>query len=142
MMRPRMGNWINATLSEGQAAGTLWLFVLVIVNLILARPGKDEPRRVVVAPAVLFALHIVLLPIVGYFHARGTHLTGYTESRLPFLIFAALSGVMAVGSLLFNVLFPRVRLNVPRILRDMVIGAASLISVLSVASRAGSTSRA
>jgi small-conductance mechanosensitive channel/CRP-like cAMP-binding protein len=135
MMGRPMSAWIANCLTEAQSAGTPWLFALVLANLSLVRvPGA---RRIVAAPAVMFALHVLLLPIVGYFRTRGTALPGYTESRLPFLALAALSAVTASGSLLFNSILPRMRLNVPHILRDVVIGAAAVVSVLTVASRTG-----
>jgi small-conductance mechanosensitive channel/CRP-like cAMP-binding protein len=129
--------WLSNTWVEAQHGGTLWLFGLAVVSLIFAKPQEGEPRRLVVAPAVLFGLHLVLLPIVGYFRGRGVAVTGYAESRLPFLIFGALTGVTAVGAVLFTALFPLLRLAVPRILQDIVIGAAAIISVLTVASRTG-----
>jgi len=129
--------WLTNIITEAKHGGTLWLAALVLLNFLMARRAQGEPRRIVVAPAVLFGLHLVLLPIVGYFRGRGIAATGYTESRLPFLIFGALTGVTAVGSVLFTSVLPRLRLSVPRILQDIVIGAAAVIGVLTVASRAG-----
>jgi len=133
--RRAMG-WLTDILAEAQSAGTLWLFVIVVLNAALGRP-KQTGRRIVVAPLVLFGLHLVLLPVAGFFRGRGLSAPGYTESRLPLLIFAALTAVTAVGSLLFTVVFPRLRISVPRILQDVLIGAAAVIGVFIVASRTG-----
>lgn len=133
--RRAMG-WLTDILAEAQSAGTLWLFVIVVLNAALGRP-KQTGRRIVVAPLVLFGLHLVLLPVAGFFRGRGLSAPGYTESRLPLLIFAALTAVTAVGSLLFTVVFPRLRISVPRILQDVLIGAAAVIGVFTVASRTG-----
>jgi len=129
--------WISNTYAEAQSAGTLWLFLLVLLDALLGRPKQAEGRRIVVAPVLLFGLHLVLLPVAGYFRGRGVGAPGYTESRLPLLIFAALSAVTALGGIVFTVLLPRLRLTVPRILQDVLIGAAAIISVLTVASRSG-----
>ncbi|MCK6537893.1 MAG: mechanosensitive ion channel family protein [Polyangiaceae bacterium] len=130
-------SWLTDVVAEAKSAGTLWLLVLVVLNALLARPKETESRRIIAAPAVLFGLHLVLLPIAGYFRARGAGAPGYTESRLPLLVFSALSAVMSVGAILFTVLLPRLRLRVPRILQDVVIGAAAIVAVFTVASRSG-----
>lgn len=137
IIAPRSMGWISDTLAEGQSAGTLWLFVLVVLNALLGRPKQVEARRIVVAPVVLFGLHLVLLPVAGFFRGRGIGAPGYTESRLPLLIFAALTAVTAAGAILFTVVLPRLRLSVPRIVQDVVIGAAAIIGVFTVASRSG-----
>lgn len=127
--------WLSDILLEAKNGGTLWLAALVLLSLITAGPKK--PRRLLAPPLILFGLHLLLLPIVGYFRGRGVGATGYAESRLPFLIFGALTAVTSLGAIIFTALLPRLRLSVPRILQDIVLGAASVIGVLTVASRAG-----
>ena len=129
--------WLTDIVAEGRSTGTLWLLALVVLNALLARPKQVDRRRIVAAPVVLFGLHLLLLPIAGYFRQRGAGAPGYVESRLPLLIFAALTAVTSAGAIAFTVILPRLRLAVPRILQDIVIGAAAVVAVLSVASRAG-----
>ncbi|MFO0564230.1 MAG: mechanosensitive ion channel family protein [Polyangiaceae bacterium] len=130
-------SWLTDTVAEARSAGTLWLFVLVVLNSVLRRPPAQEARRTTVAPLVLFGLHLALLPVAGYFRGRGIGAPGYTESRLPLLVFAALTAVTTVGTIVFSVVVPRLRLNVPRILQDIVIGAAAVVGVFTVATRSG-----
>lgn len=129
--------WVSQTLAEGKSAGTAWLVALVLLAALLApRPGAGS-RRFVATPTVLLCLHLLLLPIVGYFRGRGAEATGYTESRLPLLVLAALTAVTASGAIVFTAVLPRLRVTVPRIVQDVVIGVASVVSVLAVASRVG-----
>jgi small-conductance mechanosensitive channel/CRP-like cAMP-binding protein len=128
--------WLSGTLSEAQSSSTLWLLGLVLLNALLSRTVVAE-RRIVVSPLVLFALHALLLPISGYFHSRGTSLPGYTETRLPCAIFGVLAAVVSAGAILFTALLPRVKIVAPRILQDVLIGAAAVVAVFIVASRAG-----
>lgn len=129
--------WLTDIVAEGKSTGTLWLLALVLLNALLARPKQVDRPRIVAAPAVLFGLHLLLLPIAGYFRHRGLGAPGYVESRLPLLVFAALAGVTSAGSIAFTVVLPRLRIAMPRILQDIVVGAAAVVAVLSVASRAG-----
>lgn len=128
-------SWFEHLLVEGRNAGTLWVLVLVLVNSAIARSMRTPERRIRFAPIVLYVLHLTLLPIAAYY-ARANP-SGVLTSRLLCMVFAALAGVMAGGSILFTGALPRLKLNVPRIVRDVTIGAASVIAVFLVATRAG-----
>lgn len=127
--------WLTNTAIEAERAGTHWILLFVLVNTILTRHSKV--RRIVVGPLALFGLHLLLLPVLGALKLRGEDPIGYTGVRLACLMLGALASVMALGSLTFTQLTPRLRIEVPRILQDVIIGAASAIALLAMASRAG-----
>jgi small-conductance mechanosensitive channel/CRP-like cAMP-binding protein len=128
-------SWFDYLVVEGKNAGTLWYCALVLVNSMVARSMGSRERRIWLAPLVLFGLHLALLPIVAYYVRAGT--TGTLQSRVVCMVLGALAGVMAGGSILFTGVLPRLKVGVPRIVRDVLIGAASVIAVLTVATRAG-----
>ncbi|MBK7585715.1 MAG: mechanosensitive ion channel [Myxococcales bacterium] len=130
-------SFINATLAEAASAGTLWLFVLVVAGAMLGKKAQQDGARPRLAPVILFALHLLLLPVAGFFRGRGIGSPGYVESRLPLLIFGTLAGVTSAGVVLFGTVLPRVKLVVPRILQDILVGAAAIVGVFTVASRSG-----
>ncbi len=77
----------------------------------------------------------MLLPVLGALHAAESG--GYQATQLACMIFAVLAGVTAAGAILFTGLLPAIKLTPPRILHDVVVGAASLVAIIAVASRAG-----
>ncbi|MCA9598437.1 MAG: mechanosensitive ion channel [Myxococcales bacterium] len=125
--------WLGHTLTEAKSAGTLWLLALVLLNTLLSRTNRE--RRLVVTPLVLLALHLIMVLVLGVLKGLGS--AGHTEARLAALIFGAIAATTALGSIVFNQVLARLKLRVPRILEDVVVGAASVIAVLTVASRTG-----
>ncbi len=127
--------WLSNVGLEILRSGTLWIVGLVLVNTALSRSARE--RRIVFGPLVFAGLHLLLLPVLAALRLRGEDASGYTGVRLVCLSFGALAAVAAIGSLAFTQLTPRLRLNVPRIVQDVTIGAASVIALLAVASKAG-----
>ncbi len=130
-------NWLSNTLIEADDAGTLPVLALVLVAVLLTRSQQGGPRRRFVVPVVLFGLHLLLLPLAGYLRSRGGEAVGLAETRLPLVIFGTLAGVTAACAILFAAVLPRLRLQPPRILQDILIAAASVGVVLIVVSRLG-----
>jgi len=130
-------NWFSNTLAEAEAAGTLPVLAIVVLTAALTRSEPDTRRRRYIVPLVLYGLHLLLLPLAGYFRGRGTDVTGYAETHLPLVIFSTLAGVSGGFALLFVVVLPRLRLHPPRILQDILIAAGSVGAVVLVAARLG-----
>jgi small-conductance mechanosensitive channel/CRP-like cAMP-binding protein len=130
-------DWFANAITEGRSAGTLWVVALVVLSVPLGRGAAGESRRRTVVPVVLLGLHLVLLPVAAYFRGRSGHGAGYLEAHVPVLVFGTLAAVTAGGAILFAAILPRVRLRTPRILQDIVVGLAAVITVLVVAARAG-----
>src|SRR5262245_40128981 len=84
---------------------------------------------------LLTALPILLVPIAGWLRATGSPALVY--ARLPALMCGAMAGVGMGGQILFVALLPRLRLHVPRILRDVIVAIASIVIVLLIFKAAG-----
>src|SRR5687767_11555327 len=102
-------SWFEHLLVEGRNSGTLWVLALVLVNAAIARSMRTPERRIRLAPVVLFALHLTLLPVAAYY-ARANPSATVLTSRLMCMVFASLAGVMAGGSILFTGVLPRLKL--------------------------------
>jgi small-conductance mechanosensitive channel/CRP-like cAMP-binding protein len=98
----------------------------------LAGRAEAGRRRGVV---VLFVLHLLLIPVGGAL--RGVGSTVANEVRLAALILATLSLIGMSGTLLFSIALPRLRVQMPKILQDVLVALSALIAIFMLASRAG-----
>src|SRR5262245_38483109 len=120
----------------------LWLdqsFILVavfVVSALLVRYGAREERKRLRTMVFLIGLHLATVPVAGIVRATASNDT-YGPVHLLCLTFQILAYVSMGGTVLFGVLLPRVRLRAPRILRDLVSAAASIIAIVSIGKRAG-----
>ncbi|HEX7668182.1 MAG TPA: mechanosensitive ion channel family protein, partial [Polyangiaceae bacterium] len=101
----------------------------------VSRALATGPRERLRSALVLFGLHLALVPVAGVLRAMGSSV--YTETRLVALILATLALIGATGTLVFSAALPRMHVNVPRILQDVLIAGASVISVFMLGSHAG-----
>jgi small-conductance mechanosensitive channel/CRP-like cAMP-binding protein len=126
---------LSALFAELRDERTLWLFVGFAVVVALARLVHPEERKRLKSSLVLVSLHLILVLVAG--GMRGTEAESYKGVRLASLVFYVLAAIGMVGMVLFSVILPRLRLNAPRILRDVVSAAAGVIAIASLAKRAG-----
>jgi small-conductance mechanosensitive channel/CRP-like cAMP-binding protein len=122
-------------LAEIKIEKTLELTLVTLGLLAFARALPVERRRRIRGDAILFALYLLLVLVASWLRATGSTL--YREARVAGLVFATLAIIGLAGSLLFGVLLPRVRMNVPRIVQDVIVAAASTVAVFLLMSRAG-----
>jgi small-conductance mechanosensitive channel/CRP-like cAMP-binding protein len=130
-----MGGFVTRLLTEGADLLTFWLLVFVfaiaVVQRVLAR-AEHRGIRVLLGLAGLHVLCVVLAVV-----ARGPSVDVAHEARLAARLTTAWVAVLGIGSLFFEVLLPRMRVRVNRIIEDLfVFGALAMASVL-VLRRAG-----
>src|SRR5688572_15281063 len=104
----------SAIVAEALEERTLFLFAALIVVLALVRTLGAAARKRMHGAVVAFSLHALLVPIAGVL--RATKSTLYEEVLFASLAFAALTAIFIVGTFLFEVVTPRIRVRVPRIL--------------------------
>jgi small-conductance mechanosensitive channel/CRP-like cAMP-binding protein len=129
-----MSIW-DGIVAEVYADHTLALTALAFLLTILARTVVSGHRERLRTNVTLFMVHLGLVPIAGAFRAGGSSLAD--DVRLAALILASLSLIGLTSRVLFSFALPKVRLIVPQILQDVLIAAASLISIFVLASKAG-----
>lgn len=124
------GVWAEAL---DQRSFVLLPAALLIVPLMRRAAPEERSRR-----AGLFfmvAAHLILVPLAGALRSTGS--TGYAEVRVISLALGACLAVLLGGALLFMILLPRLRLEPPRILQDVIITVAVLVGLIWVASSQG-----
>ncbi|HEY5957272.1 MAG TPA: mechanosensitive ion channel family protein [Polyangiaceae bacterium] len=117
------------TLRVGQAL--LVLFVGYVLVRITAR-GRLRRLR---APFGITAVYLVFWPICAYM--RFTHASTLNDTRLIALSLGTLAGIGAIGAVVFGALETRLRLNIPRIVSDIIIATVSIVAISILASRMG-----
>jgi small-conductance mechanosensitive channel/CRP-like cAMP-binding protein len=129
-----MGIWAGI-LEEFEADKTLALIVAALALLALTHAVVVGHRERLRTNVSLFAIHLVLVPIAGVL--RGLKSSVHNDVRLAALVLATLSLIGLFARILFSFALPKVRLQVPRILQDVIVAGASLIGMFMLASRAG-----
>jgi small-conductance mechanosensitive channel/CRP-like cAMP-binding protein len=125
----------QATLAEARNDETLLLVGgLIFLGLIVRAAAPEEGGRLRVALWFL-GLHLLLLPAAGTLHAY--EFSSYTELHLVTLMFGVLAAIEVTACFVFAVALPRAGLRSPRILRDILVAAASVVMVFVLGSRAG-----
>ena len=126
-------DWLQRLWDEVRDEHTLWFVGALFLLVLMMRAIPKDERGRVKAVGTLLVIHVALviaMAFVPHEHAR-------EDLRLAALIFAALAGVGAATTFLFAVVAPLVRFRVPRILRDVIGAAASIVAILSIASHNG-----
>jgi small-conductance mechanosensitive channel/CRP-like cAMP-binding protein len=106
---------------------------LVLVPLMRrAAPGERSRRAGIF---LLVIAHLILVPLSGALRAGPQ--PGYVTLHGVTQALGMCLAVFLVGALLFMILLPRLRLDPPRILQDVMISVALLLGLLWVASNQG-----
>jgi small-conductance mechanosensitive channel/CRP-like cAMP-binding protein len=127
----------QALVAEARTDGTLWVLGGLVVCWTLVRitgavHAQWKRLRFLLA---LVLLHLLLVPAAAAM--RGSQPDIYVDVRLPCVVMAAVAGVSMSGAVLFGALLPRMRIETPRIMQDVIVAGAALLAVFLVASRLG-----
>jgi small-conductance mechanosensitive channel/CRP-like cAMP-binding protein len=121
--------------SEAGEQRTLW-FILGVVGLAFlvhfAAPGERSRLH---RALLLFVLYLVLLPVSA--HLRLANHGAYPQVRVALLVTEAVTLIGLGAILLFGLLLPKVRLDVPQILRDVLVAGAAVVAFFAIASQSG-----
>jgi small-conductance mechanosensitive channel len=123
----------SAIAAEALEERTLYLFAALIIVLALVRSLGAAARKRMHGAVVAFILHALLMPIAGV--VRATKASLYDEVRFASLAFASLTAIFIVGTFVFEVVAPRIRVRVPRILQDVLIAGTAVVTLFVLASR-------
>lgn len=109
------------------------MVVLMVVERALAPASLVRKRRR--GPLVLISFYVVLSGVAGALGEIGWSLA--PDVRLAGLVCAAIATIWVAAAVLFDVVLPRVRVNVPPILQDILIFASSVVAIFLLAARVG-----
>jgi small-conductance mechanosensitive channel len=124
-----------ALLAEARQDQVPALVAALALTVILCRRAPLAERKRLRSLALLTVLVLLALPLCAWLRATAQDL--YRDVRLTLLAIAILAAVGMATTLLFSVGLPRVHIRSPRILRDVVAAGASMVLILSMASRLG-----
>ncbi len=126
----------TALLTEATELHTLLLVAGSLLTAAMIRAFAPlEERGSIRTILALTMLHVATLPVAAALRGGGSG--GYTELRLLAQLFAALAVIQMAAAILFGVVMRVGRLRSPRIVRDVIAGAAMLVAVFTIAANAG-----
>ncbi|HEX7476175.1 MAG TPA: mechanosensitive ion channel domain-containing protein, partial [Polyangiales bacterium] len=122
---------------EAGKQGTLVILAALALAAFLLRVSRSAPdlRSRMQFCTLLTGLHVLLLPAVAIAAVLDAGIA--RDMRLTGSIVGALAGVGLSGLLVFGMLLPRLRLEVPRLLQDIAVATLATVAVFGTASRAG-----
>ncbi len=126
--------FFHALLAELREVHTGWAVAGLILTLVLVKRARSDGRRLRTV-TVFTGLHVVLALIAGVM--RATDARAWPTLHLTAQAFAAVAAVGMAITLVFGGLLPRLGLRPPRILGDVVGGAALFVVLLGLAASAG-----
>ncbi len=116
----------------------VWLLLALVVMMILLRTApvsrRAQPAAKVRLPITLVALHIVTLTCAAIVKVAGYSPETWLVAAFAFELFAV---VAIVSIAAFRAILPRVGLELPRILIDIITGATVIIAMIAIGKRAG-----
>jgi small-conductance mechanosensitive channel/CRP-like cAMP-binding protein len=127
-----MGNALWLALLGDQVP---YLVLAMVVLMGFQRALSPATRKGVRGPLILIVFYMALSLSAGVMGqlawsvARGVRLAG--------LVCAAIGLLWTAAGVLFDIVLPRVRVNVPPLLQDILVSAASLVSIFVLAARTG-----
>jgi small-conductance mechanosensitive channel/CRP-like cAMP-binding protein len=125
----------DGILEEARRDYTGFLVLGFVVTAAALRLAPRAERKRLRSILLLTVLHLILVPIAGWL--RSVNSLNLGQARLPALICGAMAALSMGGQLLFVALLPRIRLTVPRILRDVIVAVASIVTILGIFKSAG-----
>lgn len=129
-----MGDFYEALKGEFSTGRTVWLFALYALTVVLVRALVAKTVRLR-ALTFFFTMHVVFLLAAAGLNAKESTIAA--DFRVPGLVFGGVAAVGCIAALLFGVLMSRARVQMPRVLQDVLVAIAALLTSLSVLSRAG-----
>jgi small-conductance mechanosensitive channel len=126
--------FLYALLTELREAHTAWVVGGLLLTLVLVKRSSGDGRRLRTA-TVFTGLHLLLALVAGALRAADSR--GWQTVHLTAQGIAAVAAVGMAISLVFGGLLPRLGLRPPRILGDVVGGAALFVALLGLAASAG-----
>ncbi len=128
-------SFYEALQEEALQGRTLYLSALFLVCFVAVR-GLAATQAVRFKGLIFFyGMHLVCLVTAASLHAYGSPL--YVDFRMPAAALAGVATVGMVAALFFAALLPRARIHVPRILQDVVVAIASVITIVTILSNSG-----
>ena len=129
-----MFNW-EAIIAEAGILKTEYFLWSLVVAYILVRVLVPSHIRRLQAPMGATIIAILLVPVSAYM--RRNHTTAPNEAHIAAVSLGILAIVWEFGTLFFGVLETRFRLNVPRIVSDLIVAAVSVGAIALLLSRLG-----
>ncbi len=127
--------FLRISWNEAQEALTPWTFALLVVVALLSRASPAARHQRLPGTYALFGLHVLLVAVTAGLDVA--HNVGADDARIAARVLGAMALVGAGGAFVFGALMPRTRLQVSRIIQDLLVAALTIVVVLAVLARMG-----
>ncbi len=126
---------LAAVFDEAVRDRTGWILLALAAVTALARARGRLDRHLLRGPWVLFAIHLVVVPVAGVLRYLGA--ASSADAHLTALAIGLLAAINTATVFLFGLVLPWMGMRLSRIFQDVATAVASIIAIFSLASRAG-----
>jgi small-conductance mechanosensitive channel/CRP-like cAMP-binding protein len=128
---------VETLVAEARDAYTPWTFGLLVVVAGLARVLPSARHQRLPGTYALFALHVLMLLVTAGLVLSGSGDESVRDARIVARILGLMALVGLGGALVFGVIVVQMRVSVPRILQDLIVGAVTVVVIVGVLTRMG-----
>lgn len=114
---------------------TLFVLFILIITFIFAKTFRHDELKRVIGIFMIFFLHIVLVFISSYLKHIDSSFS--QEANFVSLLLLGFVIVSNIGLIVFKFLLPKLKVNPPLIMQDLVIAALNILVFFTIASKNG-----
>lgn len=111
------------------------VFLLLIITFMFVKAYKYEEMKRIIGIFMMFLIHLSLIPITAYLKIIDSSL--YQELTFISLLFLGFVSVGSIGLIFFKIILPKLRINLPLIMQDLIIAGLNLLVFFTIASKSG-----
>lgn len=108
---------------------------LLIITFMFVKAYKYEEMKRIVGILMLYLMHLALVPVSAYLKITNSNL--YQEITFVSLLFLSFVSIGSLGLILFKIILPKIKINLPLIMQDLIIAGLNLLMFFSIASKSG-----
>ncbi|MFN8577254.1 MAG: mechanosensitive ion channel family protein [Candidatus Sericytochromatia bacterium] len=114
---------------------TIFVFFILVITFLFAKKFRHNELKRVIGIFMIFLLHIILIVISSYLKHIGSSFS--QEANFVSLLFLGFVIVSSIGLIVFKFLLPKLKVNPPLIMQDLVIAGLNILVFFTIASKNG-----
>lgn len=126
---------INAIYNELIKNHTFVILLVLILTFIFVKSYKPLEIKKIVGTLMFFLFHLFFIPITAYLKVLDSD--AYNESSFITAILLQITSISLIGLMVFKIILPKLKINLPLIMQDLIIAGFNILTFFTLASKSG-----